>query len=38
VTTSRQEFTFILTPLDAKANQGVRQSSMFYTPSENLKQ
>lgn len=38
VTRSRQEFTFILTPLDAKENQDVRQSSMFYTPSENLKQ
>ena len=35
---SRQEFNFILMPLDASDQQGVKQSSMFYTPSENLKQ
>ena len=36
--TTRQEFNFILTPLGETGMQSVRQSSMFYTPSENLKQ
>jgi len=36
--TTRQEFNFILTPLGETGMQSVRQSSMFYTPSENLEQ
>jgi hypothetical protein len=36
--TTRQEFNFVLSPLDETGMQIVRQSSMFYTPSENLKQ
>ena len=36
--TTRQEFNFILTPLGETGMQSIRQSSMFYTPSENLKQ
>ncbi len=36
--TSRQEFSFVLTPMDTEQAVGIRQSSMFYTPDENLKQ
>jgi cytochrome c oxidase accessory protein FixG len=36
--TTRQEFNFVLSPLGETGMQTVRHSSMFYTPSENLKQ
>ena len=37
-TTSRQEFNFVLTPMNSEETPGIKQSSMFYIPSENLKQ
>jgi polyferredoxin len=37
-TKSRQEFSFVLTPMDTVENLGIKQSSMFYIPSDNLKQ
>lgn len=35
--TTRQEFDFVLTPVGETETQGVKHSSMFYTPTENLK-
>lgn len=35
--TTRQEFDFVLTPIGKTETQPVKHSSMFYTPTENLK-
>lgn len=37
-TTNRQEFNFVLTPMGNKEDAGIKHSSMFYIPSENLNQ
>jgi cytochrome c oxidase accessory protein FixG len=35
---SRQEFSFVLTPMDTEQTIGIKETSMFYIPAENLKQ
>ncbi len=36
--TNRQEFLFVLTPMDTEQTVGIKETSMFYIPAENLKQ